>query len=155
MWELLWTSGICLGCQGEPSGAWSWAQLLKNPVAGPRRAGLFYCPLLPLVGCVKLVVTFYVKRVSVMCTQPSVRPWRAVHAQTVFLALAFLSFGLATATLGYALLQCVSSAAVAAPRGGGRARWGPARHCRCGAERDLEDTKPLLVTKRGRSIEPR
>lgn len=68
-------------------------------------AGLFYCPLLPLVGCVKLVVTFYVKRVSVMCTQPSVRPWRAVHAQTVFLALAFLSFGLATATLGYALLH--------------------------------------------------
>lgn len=68
-------------------------------------AGLFYCPLLPLVGCVKLVVTFYVKRVSVMCTQPSVRPWRAVHAQTVFLALAFLSFGLATATLGYALLN--------------------------------------------------
>lgn len=68
-------------------------------------AGLFYCPLLPLVGCVKLVVTFYVKRVSVMCTQPSVRPWRAVHAQTVFLALTFLSFGLATATLGYALLN--------------------------------------------------
>uniref|UniRef100_A0A023G5Z6 Putative transmembrane channel-like protein 7 n=1 Tax=Amblyomma triste TaxID=251400 RepID=A0A023G5Z6_AMBTT len=40
-----------------------------------------------------------------MCTQPSVRPWRAVHAQTVFLALTFLSFGLATGTLGYALLS--------------------------------------------------
>ncbi|XP_077490936.1 transmembrane channel-like protein 5 [Amblyomma americanum] len=68
-------------------------------------AGLFYCPLLPMVACAKLVLTFYVKRVSVMCTQPSVRPWRAVHAQTVFLALTFLSFVLATGTLGYALLS--------------------------------------------------
>lgn len=68
-------------------------------------AGMFYCPLLPLVGCAKLVLTFYVKRVSVMCTQPSVRPWRAVHAQTVFLALTFFSFVLATGTLGYALLR--------------------------------------------------
>lgn len=68
-------------------------------------AGMFYCPLLPLVGCVKLVLTFYVKRVSVMCTQPSVRPWRAVHAQTVFLALTFLSFVLATGALGYSLLS--------------------------------------------------
>lgn len=81
----------------------------------------------------KLVVTFYVKRVSVMCTQPSVRPWRAVHAQTVFLALAFLSFGLATATLGYALLQCVSSAAVAALRGSREVGASQALPVRCRA----------------------
>ncbi|CAN7940258.1 unnamed protein product, partial [Ixodes hexagonus] len=67
--------------------------------------GVFYCPLLPLVGSLKLLLTFYVKRVSVMCTQPSLRPWRAVHAQTVFLALTFASFVLSTGALGYAVIR--------------------------------------------------
>lgn len=67
--------------------------------------GLFYCPLLPLVGSLKLLLTFYVKRLSVMCTQPSMRPWRAVHAQTVFLALTFVSFVLSTGALGYAVIR--------------------------------------------------
>lgn len=72
--------------------------------------GLFYCPLLPLVGSLKLLLTFYVKRVSVMCTQPSLRPWRAVHAQTVFLALTFVSFVLSTGALGYAVIRIKPSA---------------------------------------------
>ncbi|XP_029844393.2 transmembrane channel-like protein 5 isoform X2 [Ixodes scapularis] len=72
--------------------------------------GLFYCPLLPLVGSLKLLLTFYVKRLSVMCTQPSMRPWRAVHAQTVFLALTFVSFVLSTGALGYAVIRIKPSA---------------------------------------------
>lgn len=68
-------------------------------------AGLFYCPFLPLVASLKLLLTFYIKRCSVMWTLPSARPWRAVHAQTVFLVLTFVSFLLSMAALGYAVLH--------------------------------------------------
>ncbi|XP_064478678.1 transmembrane channel-like protein 5 [Ornithodoros turicata] len=76
--------------------------------------GIFYCPFLPLVASLKLLATFYIKRGSVMWTQPSVRPWRAVHAQTVFLVLTFCSFVLGTGALGYAVL-CIQPSAVCGP----------------------------------------
>lgn len=67
--------------------------------------GTYFCPMLSLIMIIKLFIIFYVKRVSVIQNcQPSLRPWRAARAHTIFLAFLFCFFILATAAVACAVI---------------------------------------------------
>ncbi|XP_013408571.1 transmembrane channel-like protein 6 [Lingula anatina] len=67
--------------------------------------GSFYSPLLPVIQLIKLFITFYVKRVSVIqnCV-PSLKPWRAARAHTTFLILLLLAFFVTVVAVVYSIV---------------------------------------------------
>ncbi|XP_044156137.1 transmembrane channel-like protein 6 [Bufo gargarizans] len=65
--------------------------------------GILFCPIIPVVQTLKLLLLFYVKKASLMrnCRSPS-KPWRASHMSTAFLTLlCFPSFLGASVFLSY------------------------------------------------------
>ncbi|ESO89005.1 hypothetical protein LOTGIDRAFT_228947 [Lottia gigantea] len=67
--------------------------------------GTFYCPLLSCIVLIKLVIIFYVKRVSVIQNcQPSMRPWRAARSHTIFLGFLFSFFLLTTVAVACGII---------------------------------------------------
>ncbi|XP_076061142.1 transmembrane channel-like protein 7 isoform X1 [Oratosquilla oratoria] len=73
-------------------------------------AGLFFCPLAPIIVALKMVITFYLQKVSIVRNlKPTRRPWRAAQTETVFSALTLLSLILAFMAYGFVLARGSSS----------------------------------------------
>ncbi|XP_052761311.1 transmembrane channel-like protein 5 isoform X2 [Mya arenaria] len=67
--------------------------------------GTYFAPMLSLIMIIKLFIIFYVKRVSVIQNcKPSLRPWRASRAHTIFMAFLFLFFLLTLGAVAYAII---------------------------------------------------
>ncbi|KAG7281944.1 hypothetical protein CRUP_003002 [Coryphaenoides rupestris] len=63
--------------------------------------GVFYCPLLPFLGLVKLVLAFYFKKFKVLrCCVPEERMFRASSSAVLFHFMLLLGLFMAVATLG-------------------------------------------------------
>lgn len=64
--------------------------------------GCYFSPLLSLIIIVKMILTFYAKRHSLLnyCEPPS-RSWRAAQTQTLFLALSFIGIISVLIIIGY------------------------------------------------------
>ncbi|BFZ03738.1 hypothetical protein BsWGS_06777 [Bradybaena similaris] len=72
--------------------------------------GIFYCPLLPVVVIVKLVITFYVKRYSVTQNcRPSLKPWRASRTHTIFVGYIFMFFIFTCVAVFFGVFEIKSS----------------------------------------------
>ncbi|XP_045073591.1 transmembrane channel-like protein 7 [Coregonus clupeaformis] len=68
--------------------------------------GLFYCPLLPYIGIVKLVAIFYIKKLTVLqCCVPAQRMFRASSSSVLFHFMLLLGLIMAAITLGSNLQQ--------------------------------------------------
>ncbi|XP_077979749.1 transmembrane channel-like protein 5 isoform X2 [Glandiceps talaboti] len=72
--------------------------------------GMFYSPLLVIICMLKLIILFYVKRVSVIanCT-PSLVPWRAGRTTTVFIGMLLTMFFITAGAVGYSVISIPSS----------------------------------------------
>ncbi|XP_053393391.1 transmembrane channel-like protein 7 isoform X2 [Mercenaria mercenaria] len=67
--------------------------------------GMYFAPMLSLIMIIKLFIIFYVKRVSVIQNcKPSLRPWRASRAHTIFMGFLFCFFIMATAAVACAII---------------------------------------------------
>ncbi|XP_008278488.1 transmembrane channel-like protein 7 [Stegastes partitus] len=68
--------------------------------------GVYYCPLLPLIGTVTLVATFYIKKFSVLrCCVAEQRMFRAATSSVLFHLMLLLGLVMAAVTLGFNLYQ--------------------------------------------------
>ncbi|AWP06115.1 putative transmembrane channel-like protein 8 [Scophthalmus maximus] len=68
--------------------------------------GIYYCPLLPLIGIVTLVATFYIKKFTVLrCCVAEQRMFRATSSSVLFHFMLLLGLLMAAAALGFSLLQ--------------------------------------------------
>lgn len=62
--------------------------------------GMYFAPMMSLIMIIKLFIIFYVKRISVIQNcKPSLRPWRASRAHTIFMAFLSCFFLLAAAAV--------------------------------------------------------
>ncbi|XP_063739098.1 transmembrane channel-like protein 7 isoform X3 [Eleginops maclovinus] len=68
--------------------------------------GVFYCPLLPLIGVVTLTATFYIQKFSVLrCCVAEQRMFRGSSSSVLFHFMLLLGLLMAVATLGFNLYQ--------------------------------------------------
>ncbi|KAF7656021.1 hypothetical protein LDENG_00047370 [Lucifuga dentata] len=68
--------------------------------------GVYYCPLLPLIGTVTLVATFYIKKFVVLrCCVAEQRMFQASSSSVLFHFMLLLGLLMALATLGFNLYQ--------------------------------------------------
>ncbi|XP_064628083.1 transmembrane channel-like protein 5 isoform X2 [Lineus longissimus] len=80
--------------------------------------GHFYCPVLSFIQIIKLVVIFYVKRLSVMMNcVPSQKPWRAARAHTIFLGYLFCAYFMMCSSLAVSIILIKPSASCGPFRG--------------------------------------
>ncbi|XP_047434919.1 transmembrane channel-like protein 7 [Mugil cephalus] len=68
--------------------------------------GVYYCPLLPLIGMVALVITFYLKKFSVLrCCEAEHRVFRGSNSSVLFHFMLLLGLTIAGATLAFNVYQ--------------------------------------------------
>ncbi|XP_070771490.1 transmembrane channel-like protein 8 [Enoplosus armatus] len=68
--------------------------------------GVYYCPLLPLIGTVTLMATFYIKKFTVLrCCVAEQRMFRASSSSVLFHFMLLLGLFMAAATLGFNFYQ--------------------------------------------------
>ncbi|KAF3687321.1 Transmembrane channel-like protein 7 [Channa argus] len=71
--------------------------------------GVYYCPLLPLIGTVTLVATLYIKKFMVLrCCVAEQRFFRASNSSVLFHFMLLLGLLMAASTLGFYLYQQVA-----------------------------------------------
>ncbi|KAB7502419.1 Transmembrane channel-like protein 7, partial [Armadillidium nasatum] len=69
-------------------------------------AGIFFCPLLPLIISIKFFILFYLQKFTVMRNlRPIDRPWRAGQTQTLFYALTLMSLILSFASYVFIIVR--------------------------------------------------
>ncbi|XP_076001695.1 transmembrane channel-like protein 7 [Genypterus blacodes] len=82
--------------------------------------GVYYCPLLPLIGMVTLVATFYIKKFVVLrCCAAEQRMFRASSSSVLFHLMLLLGLLMAVASLGFNLYQ-LSLSSSCGPFGNGQ-----------------------------------
>lgn len=75
-------------------------------------AGLFFCPLTPLIVLLKMGITFYIQKVIILSfMRADERPWRAAQTETVFFALTLVSLILNFLAYGFIVIRGYSSSA--------------------------------------------
>ncbi|XP_071797376.1 transmembrane channel-like protein 7 [Asterias amurensis] len=68
--------------------------------------GMFFAPLLMIICIVKLILLFYIKQLSVLYNcKPSLHPWRAGLAQTLFILILFLMYAICVCCVGYSMVN--------------------------------------------------
>ncbi|XP_042308524.1 transmembrane channel-like protein 8 [Sceloporus undulatus] len=68
--------------------------------------GIFFCPLLPLLGCVSIFLTFFVKKYTLFQNcQPSTKLFRASHSKFLFHIMLLLGLFLACSPLSYVITR--------------------------------------------------
>ncbi|KAM6939796.1 transmembrane channel-like protein 7 [Xenentodon cancila] len=68
--------------------------------------GVYYCPLLPLIGTVILMATFYIKKFSVLrCCVAEHRMFRGSNSSVLFHFMLLLGLLMAAVTLGFSIYQ--------------------------------------------------
>ncbi|XP_072044198.1 transmembrane channel-like protein 7 isoform X2 [Amphiura filiformis] len=73
--------------------------------------GMYFSPLLMIFCIVKLVLLFYVKKISVLANcKPSLQPWRAGLAKTTFLIILVAMYAICAGAVGYSLSEIRPSA---------------------------------------------
>ncbi|XP_059904325.1 transmembrane channel-like protein 7 isoform X2 [Gadus macrocephalus] len=83
-------------------------------------AGVFYCPLLPLLGTVKLVTLFYFKKFKVLrCCAPEQRMFRAASSSVLFHFMLLLGLFMVAGTLGLDVTRSRSKPSPCGPFAGG------------------------------------
>ncbi|XP_043192359.1 transmembrane channel-like protein 7 isoform X1 [Amphibalanus amphitrite] len=72
--------------------------------------GLYFSPLITVIGTVKLFCSFYVKKFSCLSScEPAANSWRAAQTRTVFQLVAFVSMMAAMAAVGVVVFKVRSS----------------------------------------------
>ncbi|XP_061536446.1 transmembrane channel-like protein 8 isoform X3 [Phycodurus eques] len=68
--------------------------------------GVYFCPLLPLIGTITLTATFYIKKFTVLrCCVAEQRMFRASNSFVLFHFMLLLGLVMAATTLGFTLFQ--------------------------------------------------
>ncbi|KAM9770847.1 transmembrane channel-like protein 7 [Menidia menidia] len=93
--------------------------------------GVHYCPLLPLIGTVTLMATFYIKKFSVLrCCVAEQRMFRASSSSVLFHLMLLLGLLMAATALGFNLYQQEHSNEFSCgPFGGGESVFEVVRVC--------------------------
>lgn len=82
--------------------------------------GVYYCPLLPLIGTVTLTATFYIKKFTlVRCCEAEQRMFRASSSSVLFHFMLLLGLAMAGVTLAYNFLRQSPSHSSCGPFGNG------------------------------------
>jgi len=72
--------------------------------------GTFFAPLIPVIGILKLIVLFYVKKTSLLYNcKPSSQPYQGARSNYFFTLLLLLTFLLCTVAVGWALTRIDTS----------------------------------------------
>lgn len=73
-------------------------------------AGLFFCPLTPLIVLLKMTIMFYIQKFSILrFLRADQQPWRAAQTETVFFALTMVSLILSFLAYGFVIIRGYSS----------------------------------------------
>ncbi|XP_026159193.1 transmembrane channel-like protein 7 [Mastacembelus armatus] len=92
--------------------------------------GVYYCPVLPLIGTVILVVTFNIKKFTILkCCEAEQRFFRASSSSVLFHFMLLLGVFMAATTLGFNLYQQDVVMSTCGPFGNGETVFNVTRVC--------------------------